>query len=152
MEFVPTSLPELFKPSRASKNLRKPQIQRASAGGEVHTAFDKESESKIEKLEILKPDPEIEEIAPASGREIAPGAEGMSADVNIPCMAWGCVDTGLRGVLGKAFGCPEVSGEFAGLEIVQLIRVSGGSKKGIRVSRVFLTSPPTPRTYIHRYS
>ena len=109
MEIVPTSLPELFKPSRASKNHRKPEIQRASTGGEVHTAFDKESESKIEKLDFLNPDPEIEEIAPASGREIAPGAEGMSADVNIPCMAWGCVDTGLRGVLRKAFGSLEFS-------------------------------------------
>ena len=52
---------------------------------------------RSKKLEILNPDPEIEEIAPASGREIAPGAEGMSADVNIPCIAWGYVDTGLRG-------------------------------------------------------
>ena len=109
MEIVPTSLPELFKPSRASKNHTKPQIQRASTGGEVHTAFDKESEAEIEKLEILNPDPEIEEVAPASGREIAPGAEGMSADVNIPGMAWGCVDTCLRGVLGKAFGSLEFS-------------------------------------------
>ena len=109
MEIVPTSPPELLKPSRASTKHKKPQIQRASAGGEVYTAFDKESESEIEKLDILNPDPEIEEIAPASGREIAPGAEGMSADVNIPCMAWGCVDTGLRGVLGKAFGSPEFS-------------------------------------------
>jgi len=65
---------------------------------------------RSKKLEILNPDPEIEEIAPASGREIAPGAEGMAADVNIPCMAWGSVDTGLREVLGKAFGCAEVSG------------------------------------------
>ena len=61
----------------------------------TYTAFDKESESEIEKLDILNPDPEIEDIAPASGREIAPGAEGMSADVNIPCIAWGY--TGLRG-------------------------------------------------------
>ena len=66
----PTGLPELFKPSRDFKNLRKTEILETKvfrknrkkyflgsrhAQLAIYTVFDEESESEVKKCQILEP-------------------------------------------------------------------------------------------------